>query len=58
MNQLAVMCRTESSFFILEDQGHARMILSIILLFGQQTEPSRSLLRPGNSHINRRKIEK
>ena len=31
---------------------------SIILLFGQQTEPPRSLSRPKNSHVNRRKIEK
>ena len=28
---------------------------SIILLFGQQTESPRSLSRPRNSHINRRK---
>ena len=31
---------------------------SIILLFGQQTEPPRSLSRPRNSYGNRRKIEK
>ena len=31
---------------------------SIILLFGQQTEPPCLLLRPKNSHVNRRKIEK
>ena len=30
----------------------------IILLFGQQMKPPRSLSRPRNSHINRRKIEK
>ena len=33
----------------------AQQIKSIILLFGQQTEPPRSLLRPRNSHVNRRK---
>jgi len=31
---------------------------TIILLFGQQTEPSRSLSRSRNPHVNRRKIEK
>ena len=31
---------------------------SIILLFGQQMEPPHSLLRPRNSHVNRRKIER
>ena len=31
---------------------------SIILLFGQQTEPPRLLSKPRNSHINRRKIRK
>ena len=31
---------------------------SIILLFGQQMETPRSLSRPRNSHINRRKIKK
>ena len=30
---------------------------SIILLFGQQTESPRSLSRPRNSHVNRRKIK-
>jgi len=30
----------------------------ILLLFGQQTEPPRSLSRPKNSHVNRRKIKK
>ena len=32
--------------------------LSIILLFGQQMKPPRSLSRPINSHVNRRKKEK
>ena len=31
---------------------------SIILLFGQQTEPPHSLSRSRNSDVNRRKIEK
>ena len=33
------------------------MLLSIILLIGQQTEPPRSLSKPRNSHINRRRIK-
>jgi len=36
----------------------AEIDASIILLFGQQTEPPRSLSRYRNFHINRRKIEK
>ena len=36
----------------------AEIDASIILLFGQQTEPPRSLSRSRNFHINRRKIEK
>jgi len=36
---------------------HNQRNSSIILLFGQQTEPPRSLSRPRNSHVNRRKIE-
>ena len=35
-----------------------RILVFILLLFCQQTEPSRSLSRPRNSYINRRKIEK
>jgi len=32
-----------------------KLIASIILLFGQQTEFSRSLSKPKNSHVNQRK---
>ena len=34
------------------------IMISIILLFGQQMEPPRSFSRHRNSHVNRRKIEK
>ena len=42
----------------LEDQQKSVLRLSIILLFSQQTESSRSLSRPKNSHANRRKKRK
>ena len=32
--------------------------ISIILLFGQQTKPTRPLSRSKNSHVNQRKKEK
>ena len=41
-----------------QNVGHFGFFRSIILLFGQQTEPPRSLSRPRNSHVNREKIEK
>ena len=37
---------------------HRTHLESIILLFGQQTEPLRLFSRPKNFHVNRRKIEK
>ena len=41
----------------IKNQPETPNVQSIILIFDQQTEPPRSLSKPRNSHVNRRKIK-